>query len=400
MKKLAILFSYLIIISCSKKKILIEDISFKFENNNAQPALFSNNGILSLSWISSDEKNRSILNFKQFKDGKWDDNVLKINSGNDWFVNWADFPAHAVNQDAIISSFLQKSDSGTYNYDIILNIQKLSGEIIKENFLLNTDGIKAEHGFVSITANKNEGFFISWLDGRNTLKKKLNGHHKPMSIRFAEVTNTGEIINESELDTSVCDCCQTSIVNTKNGPLVVYRNRTHNEVRDIYSVRRTNNEWQTPKAVHNDGWVINGCPVNGPKAAVSSKNIAVGWFTVFKGDPQINVSFSKSDGESFDTPIKINDYNAIGRVDIEFLNDDEIIISYMEYDDNGTYLKIKKVSDNGNISEPITISKIDGGRSTGVPQLEIINTEIFLVWTVFENGLNQLKSVKLNSISI
>ena len=98
--------------------------------------------------------------------------------------------------------------------------------------------------------------------------------------------------------------------------------------------------------------------------------------------------------------VAINDYNAIGRVDIEFLNDDEIIISYMEYDDNGTYLKIKKVSDNGNISEPITISKIDGGRSTGVPQLEIINTEIFLVWTVFENGLNQLKSVKLNSISI
>ena len=75
MKKLAILFSYLIIISCSKKKVLIEDISFKFENNNAQPALFSNNGILSLSWISSDEKNRSILNFKKFKDGKWDDNT-------------------------------------------------------------------------------------------------------------------------------------------------------------------------------------------------------------------------------------------------------------------------------------------------------------------------------------
>ena len=400
MKKLAILFSYLIIISCSKKKVLIEDISFKFENNNAQPTLFSYNGILSLSWVSSDEKNKSILNFKQFKDGKWDDDVLTINSGNDWFVNWADFPAHAVNQDAIISSFLQKSDSGTYNYDIILNIQKLSGEKIKENFLLNTDGIKAEHGFVSITANKNKGFFISWLDGRNTIEKKLDGHHNPMSIRFAEVTNTGEIINESELDTSVCDCCQTSIVNSKNGPLVVYRNRTHNEVRDIYSVRRTNNKWQTPNAVHNDGWVINGCPVNGPKAAVSSKNIAVGWFTVFKGDPQINVSFSKSNGESFDAPIKINDYNAIGRVDVEFLNDNEIIISYMEYDDNGTYLKIKKVSDNGNISEPITISKIDGGRSTGVPQLEIINTEIFLVWTVFENGLNQLKSVKLNSIII
>ena len=72
----------------------------------------------------------------------------------------------------------------------------------------------------------------------------------------------------------------------------------------------------------------------------------------------------------------------------------------MDFDDIGAYLKIKKVSINGKISEPITISKIDGGRNTGVPQLEIINNEIFIVWTVFKDGMNQLKSVKLDSKSI
>ena len=85
---------------------------------------------------------------------------------------------------------------------------------------------------------------------------------------------------------------------------------------------------------------------------------------------------------------------------LTFLNDEEVLISYMEGDDFGTYLRIKKVSINGKVSEPITISKIDSGRNTGVPQLEILDNEIFIVWTVFENENNQLKTVKLNSKDI
>ena len=78
-------------------------------------------------------------------------------------------------------------------------------EKIKEDFILNTDGFKAEHGFVSIVANNNEGFFITWLDGRNTLDKEVDGDHKPMTIRFAEITNAGDIINEIEPDQDCLD---------------------------------------------------------------------------------------------------------------------------------------------------------------------------------------------------
>ena len=57
-------------------------------------------------------------------------------TGSNWFVNWADFPAHAINENLILSSYLKKSDSGTYTYDVILSLQKLSGEKVKEDFLL------------------------------------------------------------------------------------------------------------------------------------------------------------------------------------------------------------------------------------------------------------------------
>ncbi|MDB4063531.1 sialidase [Flavobacteriaceae bacterium] len=399
MKKFIFFFSLLATMSCSTKEVYIQEIPFFYENSNAQPNLVSSNGSLTLSWISSKEENKASLNYSRYMEGRWIKPQV-IASGSDWFINWADFPAHAINQDLIITSHLKKSASGKYTYDVVLNLQKLSGEKIKEDFLLNTDGVKAEHGFVSIIANNKKGFFITWLDGRNTIEKKLDGDHKPMTIRFAEITDKGDVIKESELDASTCDCCQTSIAITNDGPIVVYRDRGEKEVRDIYSVKNINGTWEEPNVVHDDGWIINGCPVNGPKVAVNSKDLAIAWFTVSNDNPLVNVSFSKNNGNSFGAPVKVNDHDAIGRVDVSFLNDKEVIVSYMEVDDIGTYLRIKKVSFDGKISEPITISKIDGGRNTGVPQLEIIDSEIFIVWTISLDGMNQLKSIKLNSKNI
>ena len=399
MKNFAIILSLLSIFSCTSKDIIIEDISFLYDNSNAQPSLTSNNGSLALTWISSDKDMNASLIFRQFKNKQWT-NSQTLAIGSDWFINWADFPTHAINGDRVLTSYLKKSASGTYTYDVFLNLQKLSGEKIKEDFILNTDGFKAEHGFVSIAEGNNEGFFITWLDGRNTVEKELNGNHKPMTIRFAEITTAGDIVNEIELDSSVCDCCQTSITNTDKGPIVVYRDRSDKEIRDIYVTRNIDDGWETPVPVYNDEWEIYGCPVNGPKVVSNSNNLAVSWFTVADGKPSVNLSFSESYGSSFSNPIKINDYTAIGRVDVAFLNDNEVLVSYMEVDDVGTYLRLKKVSIDGTVSKPITISKIDSGRNTGVPQLEILDNEIFIVWTVFENDNNQLKTVKLSSKDI
>ena len=399
MKKWTLYLLLLFIFSCSSKDVVIEEISFLYDKSNAQPSLVSNNGNLSLTWISSDQDMNANLNFRQFINDKWTDSKTFAN-GSDWFVNWADFPTHAISGDRILTSYLKKSASGTYTYDVFLNLRDLSGDKIKEDFILNTDGFKAEHGFVSIVAKDKEGFFVTWLDGRNTVEKDLEGNPKPMTIRFAEITNAGDIINETELDSNVCDCCQTSITHTDKGPLVVYRDRSEKEVRDIYMTRNIDDVWEAPTPVHNDGWVIYGCPVNGPKVVSYENNIAVSWFTVSDAKPTVNLSFSRFYGASFDEPIKINDLNAIGRVDVAFLNEKEVIVSYMEGDDDGTYLRIKKVSLDGKVSEPITISRIDGGRSTGVPQLEILNDEIFIVWTVSEDETNQLKTVKLSSANI
>ena len=398
MNKGIFLVLFLFLSSCTRIDFIIEEIQFSFGKNNAQPNLVSNGDHLTLSWISSEEDKEAILFYSQYEDNKWTA-PTSIASGSDWFVNWADFPAHAINEDLLLTSYLKKSDSGTYTYDVLLNLETLSGKKIKENFLLHTDGVKAEHGFVSMVPSHKNGFYVTWLDGRNTAVNSEEAHHKAMTIRFAEITSIGKIINETELDATTCDCCQTSIAMSSEGPLVVYRNRSKGEIRDIFITRFKDGFWEKPRPIHNDGWVINGCPVNGPKVVVNSLNTAVAWFTAAEGKPKVNVSFSNSDGGDFNPPIQLNDLNALGRVDVAFLNSNEVLVSYMELDDHGTYLKIKKVSIDGKVSEAKTIAVIDEGRNSGVPQLEIMKENVFLAWTYTVDGKNQLKSVKFNSES-
>ena len=79
------------------------------------------------------------LNFRQYKDEEWT-SPQKIAIGSDWFVNWADFPTHAISGNQVLTSYLKKSASGIYTYDVFLSLQNLSGEKIKEE--LSKDGKK------------------------------------------------------------------------------------------------------------------------------------------------------------------------------------------------------------------------------------------------------------------
>lgn len=399
MKKLALVLSLVLLIGCTQKETVIEVIPFNFGINNAEPSLVSQHGKLTLSWVNSIRGEVATLRYSHFIDGSWS-NYQDVASGSDWFVNWADFPTNSINGDVMLTSYLKKSASGTYTYDVILNLKKLSGESIKENFKLNTDGVKAEHGFVSMVPNTSDGFFATWLDGRYTTEDPMEGHHKAMTVRVAEIAADGTIFNEHQLDGKTCDCCQTSIAMSQEGPIVVYRDRSNEEIRDIYITRKTDKGWSTPVPVHNDGWLIKGCPVNGPKVITNSNNAAVAWFTAANESPKVNLAFSSNSGANFEAPIQISEFDALGRVDAVYLNSEEVLVTYMEKDDAGTFLKCKKVNLNGAISKAFVISEINGSRGTGVPQLELFNDEVVVVWTVAVNKKNQLKSVKFNPTNI
>ena len=186
-----------------------------------------------------------------------------------------------------------------------------------------------------------DGFMVSWLDGRNTYGKGHDGHAKgAMTIRSAILDSNGKIINQSLIDEMVCDCCQTSMTISNDIPMVVYRDRSKDEIRDIYFSRYIDSNWTEPQPIHDDGWEINGCPVNGPNVDSYKNNVVVSWFSASNGRPKVNLKFSSDNGRTFGDKILIDDVenSPIGRVDVEFLNSKEVMISWLStVDGKGNY---------------------------------------------------------------
>ena len=333
---------------------------------SGEPNLFATDKNLYLSWIEQVDDTTKALVFSQWNEGKWTA-AKTIAKGANWFVNWADFPALAVQNDGktMAAHWLQKSGKGTYDYDIHVSQSSDGGTTWQSPFLLNRDNIKAEHGFVSLETLPNDKIFATWLDGRkskmgNTEESnhdEHSGHGGAMTLRAAIFDNKGALSQDTELDERVCDCCQTAAVKTDKGMVVAYRNRSDEEVRDIYVVHEKSGQWSIPKPVFTDNWKINGCPVNGPALAANGNNVALAWFTAANGEAQVKLAFSKDAGARFGKPIRLDGGKPLGRVDVLFLDKTTALVSWLEDKDGNAEIRFITVTTKGVKKMEKTITK-------------------------------------------
>ncbi len=360
------------------------------------PKLFSNGNDLFLTWVSKRDS-LSTLNYSKFTNGTWLPSE-EILSGTDWFVNWADFPQIAENNGNVLTSFLQKSANGKYTYDVKLNLYNDSTKTWKKNFSLHTDGTASEHGFVSIQPYGKDAFFISWLDGRNT----IGGHEDhaehgagAMTLRGAFVSFSGEIINEMEFDDRVCDCCNTASTVYDGNVVVAYRDRTENEIRDISIITGNIHTWNEPRTIGSDQWQIAGCPVNGPAIDSFDKSFAIAWFSGVGDEGKVQIVFM---GDTQIEPIRIDAGNATGRVDVVMISETEAVVLWMEPQGSDEVIQLVKVDSKGQKSNAITISKTSPERASGFPQLEKVGTTLYVAWTVTSEAHSkiQMASVSLD----
>ena len=345
----------------------------------AEPFLFTDiNGVVYLSWVEKKAK-KSSLKFSTLSNGKWAEPIIMA-SGINWFVNWADYPVVAADgNNNLIAHFLEKSDTSKFTYDVKLVSSADNGKSWSNPKIVHDDGKKAEHGFVSIIPY-NDQYFISWLDGRKTAIEEgavhHEGHHGEMTLRAAMTDKMGNKINEWELDERVCDCCQTSAAISSNGPVVIYRDRSDDEIRDMSIVRYVDGQWTAPAIIYQDQWKIAGCPVNGPRADAIENNLAIAWFTMADKNGRVNIIFSGDGGATFGKPIRIDEGKPIGRVDVVMLNSGTAIVSWME----GPSIKAAKVYNDGTKELSITIASSSTARSSGFPQMTKAANKLIFAW--------------------
>ncbi len=364
--------------------IELESIPFPKMENAAMPSLHASDSNLYISWVTMGNDTTAELFYSKLNsESQWATPQL-INQGSNWFVNWADFPALVENQGVLLSHILQKSSSETFSYDVKLQVLPNGASQWSLNLPLHQDSTLTEHGFVSMVPYTSTSFFTSWLDGRET---GGGGHDHaahaggPMSIRAAEVDLKGKVLWDELLDAKTCDCCQTSSAITDLGPVVVYRNRSDREIRDIAIARLVDGKWTEPAIIHADGWEISGCPVNGPKVVAKGSNLLVGWFTAPKGIQQVKFAFSTDAGASFGKPVVIESTGLIGRVDVALIREDWGVVSWMETKGENTFLYAAGIDQAGEMGVALQITALDPSRKSGFPQIEVLGGQVYFAWT-------------------
>ena len=371
-----------------------------FPENSSESFLLSTDKDLFISWTEQ-VLDSNFLYVTKLEGDSWSNKKL-ITKGTDWFVNWADFPSISYNNlsNSIFSFHLQKSSEETFSYDVNYHIN--SKETWKDMNKIHDDNTFSEHGFVSSIPYK-DGFMVSWLDGRNTYGVGDHGHAKgAMTIRSAVLDSNGNIVSQNIIDEMVCECCQTSMAVSGDIPIVVYRDRSEGEIRDIYYSRYIDSNWTEPRPIHNDGWQINGCPVNGPNVDSYGDNVVVSWFSASNGRPKVNLKFSTDNGRTFGDKILIDevDNSPLGRVDIELISETEAMISWLSTVDGKGKLLIRKIKTNGEIGPIKVVDEISTERSTGFPQIEKFNDDVYISWTDNSELGKKVRVTKIPLLSI
>ena len=344
-------------------------------NSSLSRVVANEAGEIYLSWVSRDAQQVTLAFARLTNDG-WDATRV-ISRGSNWFVNWADFPVLSVDSSGMVAHWLQLSAAGNYDYDIRARFYRQDKATWSEARTIHGDGVSAEHGFVSMLPLNDGTTLISWLDGRETVLKEPPG---AMTLRAGIFDKSGATITEWQLDDRVCDCCQTSSAMTQNGPIVVYRARSQQEVRDIYATRLVDGSWTLPQLIHNDNWQIAGCPVNGPSVAATNKQVAVAWFSAKDDVPKIQLVLSTDSGLSFSEPVVVESPNTNGRVDTTILDSGDIIVSWMETAGEAKIV-LSRYNPNGELLGTTEVASSSASRRSGFPIIESVGDTVYVTWT-------------------
>lgn len=360
-------------------------------------------GNVILSWLAPDG-DASALRYSVLKNERWSPPVT-VASGDDWFVNWADFPSVVpMTDDLWAAHWLVRQPEGTYQYNVAASISRDGGQNWGAPITPHTDATFSEHGFVSLYPWKG-GVGALWLDGRNTTSEsdpEDPANIAGMTLRSAVLLDTGEITDSRLADDLVCDCCQTDVALGQSGPIAVYRNRTVEEVRDIYITREIDGQWETGRPVANDNWEITGCPVNGPSIAANGNEVVVAWFTAAESIPKVRFARSSDGAISFADAIDVATDKPLGRVGVVLLENGDALVTWLRNGAAGSAeILVRRVSSSGFAAKALVVATTSAGRQSGFPQLVRYGDNIVFAWTdISDDKSTTLRTAMIKAVDL
>jgi hypothetical protein len=360
-----------------------QTVEFPGAAGSGQPRLtVGPDGVPLLSWLEP-AGDAYALRYSRFVAGAFTA-PLEVVRGADFFVNWADLPSvQPITADVWVAHWLKFAADSAGAYHIATAVSADGGATWGDPVQLNDDQAMAEHGFVQIFPWNGEiGAF--WLDGRQLAEWSFDEPDKLLgtSLRVARLDGAGNVVAREIVDELVCDCCQPRMAMTASGPIVAYRDRTPEEQRDIVVRRYVDGGWQGPVPVGEDGWVIEGCPVNGPAVAAAADRVAVAWFTAAEGRPRVRFAWSRDGGATFAPAVDLDTAGAYGQTGIVLADDGTARVSWWRAAAGGGLdLALRSVASDGSLGDVRVLAHSDEAQPVDVPQILRVGNDLLVAWT-------------------
>lgn len=335
-------------------------------------------GAAYLSWTEQRADSSYAIRLAKWNGATWDSSRT-IAADRPFFVNWADFPSITkLGNGDLAAHWLEREDTGTYAYGIRTVRSRDDGRSWSAPVTPHTDGLAAEHGFVSLWADGGRNLGLVWLDGR---KSAMPDSTREMTVRTAVVREDGTLAKETVLDARSCDCCQTATAKGSLGRVIVYRDRSDKDIRDIAIVRELVGGWSPPVLVHADDWYYPGCPVNGPQVAASGKTVVVAWFTAAHDTARVLAATSTDGGATFGAPVRIDEGDPIGRVSVILDSRAEPVVAWLEQRTTDEAEVLVRRVTGTTVSETRSLTRTSGARQSGFPRLAVLHDTLLATWT-------------------
>ena len=385
--------------------LAIDVVPFALERPAAQPSVVADpaRGRFVLSWQERDADGCTVLRTAVLPERGDVGEARDVARGCDWFVNWADFPSVAIAENGDWwTYYLQKSGPSTYAYDIRLVRSQDEGRTWSAPITPHDDRTPTEHGFVSMVPMGGDRMLLAWLDGRNTLAPTPDDQHDahaaghgasatghahaegPMSLRSAEIGADFVLRNAQEVDARVCSCCPTDLVRTGDSAVLVYRDRSDDEIRDVHAARYRDGRWTVDGAVRADGWRIEACPVNGPALAARDGVVVSAWPTMAAGP--LEVKIASVDGAAPAALLEAGN-NVLGRPDLAPWGEDGWLAVWLGAGEaRATALRVAALDAGLQARHTRDVALLPPGRGTGMPRIASLDDVAVLVWTEPKGG--------------
>jgi len=160
--------------------------------------------------------------------------------------------------------------------------------------------------------------YLSWLDLHyytDTLTARSRAHvpdsipvpESRVEFRVARSTDHGaSFVPAPPLDTIACICCRSVVTAGPDGAVhALWRHVFPGSIRDFQMATSLGGalDFAAPARVHDDHWVLDGCPDMGPDAVVDGAGaVHVAWYTGAPGRIGLWYASSRDGGRSFSDP--------------------------------------------------------------------------------------------------